>query len=178
MQKEVTISIERLAYLAVLSCSLSIPAFGQEPILPHGDPRLQSSEEEKARREEIRDQRLKQQGQGSHYRIEGEPQPPGGKTGTSSDEPRATGRQDTGISDPTVNPGQAAGMETIQGRVIESNRDRHVIRQRNGIETTLMVDAETRGDTDLHPGDVITGTVTSQGRAVAVQKKSDPGQNP
>jgi hypothetical protein len=177
MQRDVKISIERLAYFAVLSCSLAIPAFGQEPILPHGDPRLKSSEEEKARREEIRDQRLKQQGQGSHYRIEGEPQPSGGKTGSTSDEPKASGRQDTGISDPTVNPGQAAGMETIHGRVIESNKGRHVIRQRNGIETTLTVDAETRGDTDLHPGDVITGTVTSQGRAVAVQKKSDSDRN-
>ena len=70
------ISTTRLICCAILCCAgQALPAWGQEPILPHGDPRKKSSEEEKAKREEIRDQRLKQQGQGPNYRIEGEPRP-------------------------------------------------------------------------------------------------------
>ena len=148
-----------------------LPALAQEPILPHGDPRLQSSDEERARRDEIRDQRLKQQGQGSNYRIEGERQGSPEHMPPSSGDPSGPARQDTGISDPSVNPGQATGMKTIQGRVVESKADRLVVHQLNGKDTTFLIDGETRGDTDLHPGDVVTGVITPQGRAVAIQRE-------
>jgi hypothetical protein len=161
----------RLACYAILCCvAQSLPVWGQEPILPHGDPRKQSTEEEQARRDDIRDQRLKQQGQGSNYRIEGEPHP--SANAGSSGESTGTTRQDTGISDPTVNPGQAAGMKTVQGRIVDSKSDRLIVHQLNGAETTLFVDGETKGDTDLHPGDVVTGVVTPQGRAVTIQKET------
>jgi hypothetical protein len=165
----------RLAYYAFLCCALqTLPALGQEPILPHGDPRLQSSEEDRARKEEIRDQRLKQQGQGSNYRIEGEPQAPAGTTEPSAAGAEDVPGQDTRIADPSVNPGQAAGMRTVQGRIVDSKSDRLVVHLQNGTETTLMVDNDTVGDTDLHPGDVVTGVVTPQGRAVTIQKKPGP----
>jgi hypothetical protein len=170
------ISTTRLVCSAVLCCAVqSLPVFAQEPILPHGDPRKQSSEEEKARRGDIRDQRLKQQGQGSNYRIEGEPQP--SANAGSPDESNEPSRQDTGISDPSVNPGQAAGMKTVHGRIVDSKSDRLIVHQLNGGDTTLLVDGETRGDTDLHPGDVVTGLVTPQGRAVTIQKEGSSSQN-
>jgi hypothetical protein len=159
----------RLAcYVLVCSAAQTLPLLAQEPILPHGDPRKQSSEEEKAKREDIRDQRLKQQGQGSNYRVEGEPQP---SANAGSSESTSSTRQDTDISDPSVNPGQAAGMKTVQGRVVDSTSDRLVLHQPNGADTTLLVDGETKGDTDLHPGDLVTGLVTPQGRAVTIQKQ-------
>jgi hypothetical protein len=52
-----------LMSILALCAAQALPALGQEPILPHGDPRKQSSTEEQSRREDIRDQRLKQQGQ-------------------------------------------------------------------------------------------------------------------
>jgi hypothetical protein len=165
-----------LVCYAVLCCAVqSLPVFAQEPILPHGDPRKQSSEEEKAKREDIRDQRLKQQGQGSNYRIEGEPHPSAnaGSPGESSE----PSRQDTGISDPSVNPGQATGMKTVHGRIVDSKADRLIIHQLSGGDTTLLVDGETKGDTDLHPGDLVTGLVTPQGRAVTIQKEPSPSKN-
>jgi hypothetical protein len=41
-----------------------------------------------------------------------------------------------------------------------------------GREVIFTVDPETKLNTELHPGDFITGTVTNQGRAVAVQKEN------
>ncbi|HJR76271.1 MAG TPA: hypothetical protein VJ805_04830 [Nitrospiraceae bacterium] len=167
----------RLAYYAFLCGALqTLPALGQEPILPHGDPRLQSAEEERARREEIRDQRLKQQGQGSNYRIEGEPQSSADTTEPSAGAQDVPG-QDTRIADPSVNPGQAAGMRTVQGRIVDSKSDRLVVHLRNGTDTTLMIDNDTVGDTDLRPGDIVTGMVTPQGRVVTIQKKPGPPAN-
>jgi hypothetical protein len=160
---------------AILWCAtLVVPVFAQEPILPHGDPRLQQSEAERKHREEIHDRHLKQQGQGSNYRIEGERQPSSGTTDSSSSDTSGRLLKDTGLSDPTVNPGQAAGMKAVQGRVIESETNRHVIRQPNGKEASLVIDPQTTGDTDLRPGDVINGLVTPEGRAAAIRKEAKP----
>jgi hypothetical protein len=157
---------------ALLYAAPIVPAFGQAAILPQGDPRLQETGEEAAKREDIRDSRLKQQGQGSNYRIEGEPQPDTGPGDTAAIDPDPNrSRQHTGMEDPSVNPGQAAGMQRIQGRVIKSESDRHTVRQLSGPDTTLMVDAKTAGDKNLHPGDLITGVVTPQGRAVVIKKE-------
>ena len=170
-------SRSQLVCYAIVWCSVQVAAAsGQEAILPHGDPRLQSSEVERAHRDDIRDRHLKQQGQGSHYRIEGELQPSAGETGSASRDTGGQTRQDTGLSDPTVNPGQAAGMQAVQGRIVESDAGRHVVRQPNGKEISLVIDAQTTGDTDLHPGDVINGLITPQGRAAAIRKESHPEQ--
>ncbi|HJU06742.1 MAG TPA: hypothetical protein VJ692_16455 [Nitrospiraceae bacterium] len=92
------------------------PTFAQRAILPHGDPTVEGDSNEQTsnqRREEIRDQRLKQQGQGENYRIEGGPtkQEQGHSPGRENKQAETglsiPGRQDTGLSDPTVNPGQA-----------------------------------------------------------------------
>jgi len=154
---------------AILMLSIhAVPALSQEAILPQGDPRLRGTQ---SQQEDIRDKRLKQQGQGSNYRVEGERQPGAGK-GRSGGDSKNAGRQDTGIEDPTVNPGQSTGMQTVQGRIITSQGDTHIVRQLTGMDTTLVVDGRTAGDRDLHPGDIVTGTITSQGRAIAIHKEA------
>lgn len=154
----------------VCCAAQALPVFGQDAILPQGDPRARHDAQDAQRRNDIRDKRMKQQGQGSNYRVEGERQASAGPGESGGGESHGMTRQDTGIDDPTVNPGQSSGMRSVRGRVIKSEADTHIIRQPSGDDTTLVVDARTAGDRDLHPGDVITGFVTPQGRAVAIQK--------
>ena len=52
-------------------------------------------------------------------------------------------RQDTGMSDPTVNPGQAAETRSVHG-VVRRLQDRgYVIQDAKGREVNLLVDGET-----------------------------------
>ena len=83
-----------------------------------------------------------------------------------------TSRQETGIADPSVNPGQASGMRVVRGEVKQATLKTIVVEDANGKEVTLSIDAATAGDRDIRPGDVITGTVTAQGRAVTIHKES------
>ena len=83
-------------------------------------------------------------------------------------------RPDTGLADPTVNPGQASGMRVVRGEVKQASPKTIVIEDSKGKETTMSVDAGTAGDRDVRPGDIITGTITGQGRAVAIHKEVVP----
>ncbi len=139
----------------------------RDAILPQGDPQ-KSDVAPQDRRGEIRKNRLKQQGQGENYRVEGEHQ--GGSKGPKAGNVKGHNRQETGIEDPSVNPGQASGLKTVQGRVLKSEENAITIEQSNGEDIVLMIDPQTRLNTDLHPGDRVSGTVTNQGRAVVVQK--------
>lgn len=80
-------------------------------------------------------------------------------------------RQDTGLSDPSVNPGQASGMRVVRGEVKQASPKTIVIEDSKGKATTMSVDAATAGDRDVRPGDIITGTITGQGRAIAIHKE-------
>jgi len=171
------ISPVRYAILFSVLCSAIVVAsvMAKDAILPQGDPRLKESDAtEQDRREETRKNRLKQQGQAENYRVEGKLQ--GGSKGPKVDDAKGHDRQGTGIEDPSVNPGQASGLKTVRGRVLKSEETALTIEQADGEETVLTIDPQTRLNTDLHPGDRITGTVTNQGRAVVVQKegKSKP----
>jgi hypothetical protein len=66
--------------------------------------------------------------------------------------------------------GQASGMRVVHGEVKQAGLKTIVIDDGKGKEVTMSIDAATAGDRDIHPGDVITGTVTAQGRAVAIHK--------
>jgi hypothetical protein len=153
--------------VAGLICQ-TVPAFSQEAILPQGDPRLRDQAGQQ--REEAKDSRIKQQGQGPNYRVEGKPQ--GGRRAATEGAPQGLSRQETGIADPSVNPGQAAGMRVLRGKVKEAGIKSMVIEDRNGKQTTMSIDAATAGDRDIRPGDEVTGTVTAQGRAVAIHKEA------
>lgn len=168
------ISVVRYMICAVVCNAIVVPSvMAKDAILPHGDPRLQKSDAaEPDRRDEIRDSRLKQQGQGENYRVEGKLQ--GGTKGPKADDVKGHNRQDTGIEDPSVNPGQASGLKTVRGRVLKSEETALTIEQVNGEETVLTIDPQTRLNTNLHPGDRITGTVTNQGRAVELLKEGKP----
>ncbi len=158
-----------VAYLMMAVLWQAAPVFSQEAILPQGDPRLREQPAE-GQRQERGDARLKQQGQGPNYRAQGKPQ--GGTGGTTAGAPNGLSRQDTGIADPTVNPGQASGMRVLRGEVKEAGIKTVVIEDRNGKQVTMSIDPATAGDRDIRPGDVITGTVTAQGRAVTIHKEA------
>ena len=157
-----------VAYLMMAVLWQIAPVFSQEAILPQGDPRLREQSTDK--HQDAAESRLKQQGQGPNYRVQGKPQ--GGTGGTTAGAPNGLNRQETGIADPTVNPGQASGMRVLRGEVKQAGIKTIVIEDRNGKQVTMSIDPATAGDRDIRPGDVITGTVTAQGRAVTIHKES------
>lgn len=132
----------------------------QDAILPQGDTRLQTVEQESPHAREARNERLRQQGEGSSYRVEGVSQLVA-DTG-------ATSQENTGLSDPSVNPGQAAGTKTFRGRVLKSENNIHTIQLRNGKQAKIEIDANTTGDKDVQVGDRISGKLTPQGRAITI----------
>ena len=69
--------------------------------------------------------------------------------------------------------GQASGMRIVRGEVKQATLKTIVVEDANGKQAAMSIDAATAGDRDIRPGDVITGTVTAQGRAVAIHK--EPG---
>ena len=157
-----------VAYLMMAVLWQIAPVFSQEAILPQGDPRLRDQPTDK--HQDAAESRLKQQGQGPNYRVQGKPQ--GGTGGTTAGAPNGLSRQETGMDDPTVNPGQASGMRVLRGEVKQAGIKTIVIEDRNGKQVTMSIDPATAGDRDIRPGDVITGTVTAQGRAVTIHKEA------
>lgn len=157
-----------VAYLMMAVLWQAAPVFSQEAILPQGDPRLREQPTDK--HQDAAESRLKQQGQGPNYRVQGKPQ--GGTGGTTAGAPNGLSRQETGMDDPTVNPGQASGMRVLRGEVKQAGIKTIVIEDRNGKQVTMSIDPATAGDRDIRPGDVITGTVTAQGRAVTIHKEA------
>ncbi|MBK9307939.1 MAG: hypothetical protein IPM58_12845 [Nitrospira sp.] len=167
--------IQLMLHAIVFVCSVfwCSSVLAGDIILPQGNRSLHGADAaDHERREEIRKNRLKQQGQAENYRVEGEMQ--GGTKGPKTDPAVGHNRQDTGIEDPSVNPGQSAGLKTIRGRIAKSEANTLHIEQENGTEIVLTIDPQTRVNTELHPGDRITATVTSQGRAAVVQKEGKP----
>ena len=165
--KEQTMNAKRSITYGIVMLSLqTMPLLAQDAILPHGDPRLHDPQQ----REATRDRLLKQHGQGSAYRVEGSRQSGAGAPTDGDANGRA--RQNAGLSDPSVNPGQATGMRVLRGEVKQATIKTIVVEERNGKHTTITVDAGTAGDRDVRPGDIITGTITAQGRAVAIHKEA------
>lgn len=156
--------------LVLWSFIQAFPVLGQDAILPQGDPRLQHDAQEAQRREAIRDSRFGQQGQGPNYRVEGKLQGDARKSTVA--DTKGKGHQDSGLADPSVNPGQASGMRVVRGEVKQATLKTIVVEDSKGKETTMSVDAGTAGDRDVRPGDIITGTITGQGRAVAIHKEA------
>jgi hypothetical protein len=144
---------------------ISTAVIAQDAILPQGDTRLQTVEQESPRAQEARNARLKRQGQGSNYRVDGLSQLVADR---SSGGTGATSQENTGLSDPSVNPGQAAGTKTFRGRVLKSENNIHTIRLRNGKQADIEIDANTTGDKDVQVGDRISGKLTPQGRAITI----------
>lgn len=150
--------------LIVWSFIQVFPVLGEDAILPQGDPPLQDSAQEAQWREAIRE------GQGPNYRVEGKLQ--GGARKATVADTKGKGHQDSGLADPGVNPGQASGMRVVRGEVKQATLKTIVVEDSKGKETTMSVDAATAGDRDVRPGDIITGTISGQGRAVAIHKEA------
>jgi len=150
----------------MLSCSAT-SVLAQDAILPQNDPRLNHDEQAQ---EAVRNTRMKQQEQGPNYRVEGEMQ--GGQRQATAGEPDGLTRQDTRLSDPSVNPGQATDMEVVQGTVKQANPKLIIVENQHGKSITLFMDATTVGDRDVRPGDLITGRITKQGLAIVIHKET------
>jgi hypothetical protein len=164
-----------IGMVVCIALQVSPPAvMAQDAILPHGDPRLQTVEQESARQKEARDERLKQQGQGPNYRVDGVPQ---GKIGDSKSRQEAASLPNTGLSDPSVNPGQAAGMKKFRGRILKSEKNVHTIQLRSGKQAKIEIDANTTGDKDVQVGDRISGKMTPQGRAITIHIDKTPSKH-
>ena len=86
-------------------------------------------------------------------------------------------RQDTGISDPTVNPGQAAGTRTVHGTVLRLQDGGYIVRDGRGQDITVLMDEDTAGDRDISAGDYVETKLTRQGRAIMIRKES-PSDTP
>lgn len=160
-----------LGLAVFLQASPSVLA--QDAILPKGDPRLQTVEPESVREKEARTKRLKQQGQGSNYRVDGVRQ--GGTTQPANSE-EAASQESTGLSDPSVNPGQAAGMKKFRGRVLKAEENVYTIQLRNGKQATIEIDGNTTGEKDVQVGDRISGKMTPQGRAITIHIDKPKGK--
>lgn len=160
------IGIRLVGYAVLWSLIQILPASGQDAILPQGDPRLQDDAQEAQRREAIRDSRFGQQGQGPEGQFQG------GARKSSVADTKGKSHQDSGLADPSVNPGQAFGMRVVRGEVKQATLKTIVVEDSKGKETMMSVDAGTAGDRDVRPGDIITGTITGQGRAVAIHKEA------
>ena len=93
-------------------------------------------------------------------------------TGPASSSTPGIERQDTGLSDPSVNPGQASGTRTVHGLVVRLQDHGYVIRDNKGREVSVLVDGETAGDTELSPGDYVETKLTGEGRAITMTKES------
>jgi hypothetical protein len=64
-------------------------------------------------------------------------------------------------------------MRVVRGEVKQATLKTIAVEDANGKEVTMSIDVATTGDRDIRPGDVITGTVTAHGRAVAIH--NEPG---
>jgi hypothetical protein len=62
-------------------------------------------------------------------------------------------------------------MRIVRGEVKQATLKTIVVEHSNGKEARMLIDAATAGDRDIRLADVITGTVTAQGRAVAIHKE-------
>lgn len=86
-------------------------------------------------------------------------------TGPASSSTPGIERQDTGLSDPSVNPGQASGTRTVHGLVVRLQDHGYVIRDNKGREVSVLVDGETAGD-------YVETKLTGEGRAITMTKES------
>jgi len=59
----------------------------------------------------------------------------------------------------------------VQRAVKQANPKTIVIEDSKGKETTMSLDAATAGDRNVRPGDIVTGAITGQGRAIAIHKE-------
>ena len=76
----------------------------------------------------------------------------------------------TGISDPSVNPGQAQGFRIVQGEVLKMEGNTYLVRDETGNEIRLTVTKDSKIEKAFEVGDRIVAQVSDQGLVTLINK--------
>ena len=80
----------------------------------------------------------------------------------------------TGISDPSVNPGQAQGFRIVQGEVLKMEGNTYLVRDETGNEIRLTVTKDSKIEKAFEVGDRIVAQVSDQGLVTLINKSETP----
>jgi hypothetical protein len=83
-----------------------------------------------------------------------------------------SGKDATGVADPSMNPGQAQGFKIVQGEVLKMEGNTYLIRDETGKEIRLTINKDSKVEKAFEVGDRIVAQVSDQGVATLI-KKSD-----
>ena len=86
----------------------------------------------------------------------------------------AVAEDKTGISDPSVNPGQAQGFRIIQGEVLKMEGNTYLVRDETGKEIRLTVTKDSKIEKAFEVGDRIVAQVSDQGLVTLINKSETP----
>src|SRR5438105_3455796 len=76
----------------------------------------------------------------------------------------------TGISDPSVNPGQAQGFRIVQGEVLKMEGNTYLVRDETGKEIRLTITKDSKIEKAFEVGDRIVAQVSDQGLVTLINK--------
>ena len=82
----------------------------------------------------------------------------------------AVAEDKTGISDPSVNPGQAQGFRIVQGEVLKMEGNTYLVRDETGKEIRLTVTKDSKIEKAFEVGDRIVAQVSDQGLVTLINK--------
>ena len=80
----------------------------------------------------------------------------------------------TGISDPSVNPGQAQGFRIVQGEVLKMEGNTYLVRDETGKEIRLTITKDSKIEKAFEVGDRIVAQVSDQGLVTLINKSESP----
>jgi len=80
----------------------------------------------------------------------------------------------TGISDPSVNPGQAQGFRIVQGEVLKMEGNTYLVRDETGKEIRLTITKDSKIEKAFEVGDRIVAQVSDQGLVTLINKSETP----
>jgi len=86
----------------------------------------------------------------------------------------AVAEDKTGISDPSVNPGQAQGFRIVQGEVLKMEGNTYLVRDETGKEIRLTVTKDSKIEKAFEVGDRIVAQVSDQGLVTLINKSETP----
>ena len=82
----------------------------------------------------------------------------------------AVAEDKTGISDPSVNPGQTQGFRIVQGEVLKMEGNTYLVRDETGNEIRLTVTKDSKIEKAFEVGDRIIAQVSDQGLVTLINK--------
>ncbi len=80
----------------------------------------------------------------------------------------------TGISDPSVNPGQAQGFRIVQGEVLKMEGNTYLVRDETGKEIRLTITKDSKIEKAFEVGDRIVAQVSDQGVVTLINRSDTP----